>query len=267
MVNSAGCLVTHGSCRVSRGPLPAPGSSQNRTCEFPRIRLKHSKGPVPDPAVSCQLESTTTGSLLSDCLRNTRLQPPYLRLDRPPIDGRPREVRGCAGCSHSRLSPSLVKTVLQALSRRSTCWTWAPLRAGHVRPVSGSLQTGVRFFQHPVPHLLGRPLRSACLEPAAAVPERLWPPKRGEKIGPCSGRNDPGRQRLGSSPSGRKDRAMPRVRRRYEVSTFRSRSPRGGRCLLSTGCHVDREGLPFSAPSGHLRRLAQASQPLWLALA
>jgi hypothetical protein len=36
----------------------------------------------------------------------------------------------------------------------------------------------------------GPPLRSACLQSMAVVPERLWPPRRGEKIGPCSGRND-----------------------------------------------------------------------------
>ena len=173
-------------------------------------------------------------------------------MDRLPIDSRPGEVRGCAGWFHSRLSPSLIKTDLQALLRRSTCWTWALFRAGQVRPVSGSLQTGLGFFQHPIPHLRRRPLRSACLDAMAAVPERLWPPKRGEKIGPCSGRNDPGRRGRERPPLGRKDRAYPSIRRRYEVSTFRSRSPRGGRCLLSTGCRFRPRGVavlgPFRTP-------------------
>ena len=172
----------------------------------------------------------------SSCLRNTHLQPPCLLVDRPAIDGRPGEVRGRAGRVHGLPSPSLVKTVLQAFSRRSTCWTSAPFRAGYACPVSDSLQAGIGFFQHPVPHPRGRPLRSACLEATAAVPERLWPPKRGEKIGPCSGRNDPGRCEQQGSRRGRKDRAQPSIRRGYGVSTFRSRSPRGGRCLLSTGC-------------------------------
>jgi hypothetical protein len=39
------------SCRVSQGPLPAPSSSKNPACEFPRTRLKHSKGRLSDPEV------------------------------------------------------------------------------------------------------------------------------------------------------------------------------------------------------------------------
>ncbi len=151
-------------------------------------------------------------------------------------------------------SPSLLRMVLPTFSQRSTCWTWwAPFRAGHVRPVSGSLQAGIGFFQHPVPHLHGLSLRSACLGPRAARPDRLWLPTKGEAIGPCSGRNDPGRREPEGSPPGRKDRALPSIGRRYGVSTFRSRSPRGGRCLLSTGCRLRPRGVavrgPFPAPS------------------
>lgn len=66
--------------RVSRGPLPAPSSSKNPACEFPRTRLKHSEGRLPDPAVPAELPN---------CLRDTHLKPPDLFVDPPPIDGRP----------------------------------------------------------------------------------------------------------------------------------------------------------------------------------
>lgn len=44
--------------QVSQGKLPAPSSSQIRTCGFPRIRLKHFKGRLSDLAVSNGLESS-----------------------------------------------------------------------------------------------------------------------------------------------------------------------------------------------------------------
>lgn len=75
-------------------------------------------------------------------------------------------------------------------------------------------------------------------------PERSWPLRSVER-------------------SGRKDRAT-LVGRGFGVSTFRSRSTCEIRCLLSTGWLIDREGLPFSAPTYHLHLLVQASQLLWL---
>ena len=254
-----------GAGRVSQGPSPAPSSSQNRTCEFPRIRLKHSKGRWSDPAVSCSLEpSMKIGSW--HCFRNTHLQPPHLLVDRPPIDGRPGEARGRAGRVHGRLSPSLVKTVLQALSRRSTCWTWAPFRAGNVAPVSDSLQVGIGFFQHPVPHLRRRSSRSACLRADSCRTGTTLASEEGEKIGPCSDRNDPGRRELNAPRRGGKigpnhrsggDTGFPRSAPEVHAGV--------GACCRP-GAASDREGLPFSAPSGHLHLLVQAAQPLWLVL-
>jgi len=190
--------------------------------------------------------------LFSSCLRNTHLQPPYLLVDRPPIDGRPGEVRGCAGCSHSLPSPSLVKTVLQALTRRSTCWTWAPFRAGHVAPVSDSLQAGIGFFQHPVPHLRRRSLRSACLSADGHRAGTTLASDEGEKIGPCSDRNDPGRRELDAQRRGGKigpdhrsggDTGFPRSAPEVHAGVDACYRP---------GAAPDREGLPFSAPAGHL---------------
>ena len=212
----------HAVCRVGTGALRPPHPSKNPACEFPRTGLKPFKGRSSDPVTLPWVEQPLRYSQGATC---------------PALDGR---RRGCAGSRHvglCLLSPSLLRVVLPAFSQRSTCWTWAPFRAGHVRPVSDSLQAGLGFFQHPVPHPPGPSSRLACLQPMAAVPERLWPPKRGEKIGPCSGRNDPGQQRAGRPEPGRKDRAHPSFRQRYEVSTFRLRSPRGGRRLLSIGCH------------------------------
>lgn len=188
----------------------------------------------------------------SYCLRNTHLQPPHLLVDRPPIDGRPGEARGRAGRVHGRLSPSLVKTVLQALSRRSTCWTWAPFRAGHVGPVSDSLQAGIGFFQHPVPHLRRRSSRSACLRADSCRTGTTLASEEGEKIGPCSDRNDPGRRELNAPRRGGKigpshrsggDTGFPRSAPEVHAGV--------GACCRP-GAASDREGLPFSAPSGHL---------------
>lgn len=67
----------------------------------------------------------------SNRLRDTHLQPPYLLVHPLPVDSGPLEGRGCASCSRSRPSLSPSKPVLQTLSRRITCWTWAPFRAGH----------------------------------------------------------------------------------------------------------------------------------------
>ena len=47
-------------------------------------------------------------------------------------------------------------------------------------------------------------------------------------------------------------------RQRYGVSTFRFRSACGSRCLLSTGWRSNREGLPFTAPSGHLNHFGSS---------
>jgi len=73
-MNRFRCLTLYlplGGFRVSRGPLPAPGSSQNRTCEFSRIRLKHSKGRRTNPPVTCRLESSRKDSPLAVAPRTT----------------------------------------------------------------------------------------------------------------------------------------------------------------------------------------------------
>lgn len=56
----------------------------------------------------------------------------------------------------------------------------------------------------------------------------------GREIGLCAAERSCRREQ--SSPPEMKDRARSSVRPRYGVSTFRSRSARGGRCRLSTGC-------------------------------
>jgi len=115
-----------------------------------------------------------------------------------------------------RCLPSLspLTVVLHPFSQRSTCWTLAPFRAGHMRPISDSLQADIGFFQHPVPHPCGRSLRSACLRTMAAttgttlaseegredrvprVPEQSWPLRaqshaagRKDRVSPFPGKN------------------------------------------------------------------------------
>ena len=122
--------------RVGQGPLRAPSPSKNRTCEFPRIRLKHLKGrSKTDPVVP------TTGQPL-------RYYPGRHQLWNKPEEGVHRRVveppPSPICFPRLRCSPySLAKrhqSDVCSLSCRVT-----------LKPVSAPLQDGIRFFRPPKP--------------------------------------------------------------------------------------------------------------------
>jgi hypothetical protein len=83
---------------------------------------------------------------------------------------------------------SCVGSVLHALSRSGTRWTWAPFRAEQTL-VSTPLQGGLRFFHPPHPHPRGLTLRLACPgHPGGdtGLPRSAFRPRSGRSH-PCAG--------------------------------------------------------------------------------
>jgi hypothetical protein len=136
------------SHQVSLGPLRAPGSLQNRTCEFPRIRLKPFRRPLlPDPA----------GAMLLLDLRDTRLQPPY---PLPEAESAPGVLRLPSSAF------SLSGGSSNSLATKDPSDVGSLSRPVMLQPVSAPLQRGLRFFRHLKPahrstRLTARPLASA----------------------------------------------------------------------------------------------------------
>lgn len=123
-------------------------------------------------------------------LRDTHLEPAHASLEGWPVNGVPPggHVRRRTGSRDCRHLLSCVRSVLHALSRSGTRWTWAPFRAEPTL-VSVPLQGGIRFFHPPHPHPRGLALRLAC--PAhpggdTGLPRSAFKPRSGRSH-PCAG--------------------------------------------------------------------------------
>src|SRR5262249_26855523 len=114
--------------RVSRGPLRAPGSPKNRTCEFPRIRLKpfesHFHMTRPGPSFS------PTSAILT-CSHHTPCEAERAPGPRGPVIC----VLSFGGFSSS----------LATKDPSDVCSLSRPVM---LQPVSAPLQHGIRFFRH-----------------------------------------------------------------------------------------------------------------------
>jgi hypothetical protein len=154
--------------RVSRGPLRAPGSPKNRTCEFPRIRLKPFRRPLShDPA-----EATLPPQPLRYALAAT-VPVADGKANRLPFLGGRERTRWPRGHPPSAFSLSGGSSSYLATKDPSDVGSLS--RPVMLQPVSAPLQRGVRFFRHlkPAP-------RSACL---AAHPSLGANARQGRRTG------------------------------------------------------------------------------------
>ena len=126
-----------GRRRVGQGPLRAPSPSKNRTCEFPRIRLKHLKGRSLDRT---RLPDTAGQPLRYYHGRHQALDTPEEGMHRRVVEPPPSLI--CS--SRLRCSPYSLAKRHQSDVGSLSCRVRLP-------PVSAPLQDGLRFFRPPKP--------------------------------------------------------------------------------------------------------------------